>query len=169
MFTSGQLRNWADGEVARARGDKLKAQAAFAAARKKRDATWENKPKDEGDFAKIARLDAGLGRKEEAIHDAWRAVDLMPIAKDSYWVRTLSPAWHWFTRGRASATARSSNWKRSRRFNGRHTAISASIPAGILCVVTRASTRSSPQPRLPADTPRRSREGGFPAQKRRSF
>ena len=28
-------------------------------------------------------LDAGLGRKEEAIREARRAVDLMPIAKDS--------------------------------------------------------------------------------------
>jgi hypothetical protein len=30
-------------------------------------------------------LDAGLGRKEDAIREALRAVDLMPIAKDSYW------------------------------------------------------------------------------------
>ena len=34
----------------------------------------------------------------------------------------------------------------------RHTAISASIRAGILCAVIRASTKSSPQPRLPADS-----------------
>ena len=31
----------------------------------------------------IARLDAGLGRNEEAIREAQRAVDLRPIAKDS--------------------------------------------------------------------------------------
>ena len=30
-------------------------------------------------------LDAGLGRKEDAIREALRAVELMPVAKDSYW------------------------------------------------------------------------------------
>jgi TolB-like protein/predicted Zn-dependent protease len=77
--------SWADGEIARARGDNQKAQSVFAAARKRMDATWENKAKDESYFMQIAELDAGLGRKEEAIRKALRAVELMPIAKDSYW------------------------------------------------------------------------------------
>jgi tetratricopeptide (TPR) repeat protein len=75
--------SWADGQVARARGDKQKALAVFAAARKKWDATWGDKPKDEAYFGQVAISDAGLGRKEEAIREARRAVDLMPIAKDS--------------------------------------------------------------------------------------
>jgi TolB-like protein len=80
----GQPReSWADGQVARARGDKQKALAVFAAARKRLDATWETKVKDESYFAQIAGLDAGLGRKEEAIREARCAVDLKPIAKDS--------------------------------------------------------------------------------------
>src|SRR5437773_1070737 len=69
--------------------------------------------------------------------------------------RSSSAIWHWFTRGRASATARWSNSKKLRRSRDRsecrHTAISVSIRAGILCAVTSASTRSLPQPRLPAD------------------
>jgi serine/threonine protein kinase/tetratricopeptide (TPR) repeat protein len=77
--------SWADGQVARARGDKQKTQSVFAGARKRLDATWENKVKNESYFAEVAGLDAGLGRKEEAISEALRAVDLMPIAKDSYW------------------------------------------------------------------------------------
>jgi serine/threonine protein kinase len=77
--------SWADGQVARARGDKEKAQAVFAAARKQMEATWGDKPKNAEYFSTIARLDAGLGRKEDAIREAQRAVDLMPIAKDSYW------------------------------------------------------------------------------------
>jgi tetratricopeptide (TPR) repeat protein len=77
--------SWADGQVARARGDKQKALTVFEAARKKWDATWGDKPKDEEYFKQVAGLDAGLGRKEEAIREALRAVELMPIAKDSYW------------------------------------------------------------------------------------
>jgi tetratricopeptide (TPR) repeat protein len=73
---------WAEGLVARARGDKQKAHAAFAAAREKREAQQGDKPKDASYFADVAKLDAGLGRKEEAIRDARRAVDLGPIAKD---------------------------------------------------------------------------------------
>ena len=65
----------------------------FAAARKWLDAAtgspkvlskgqWE---KHEEYFASAACFDAGLGRKEEAIREARHAVDLVPIAKDSYW------------------------------------------------------------------------------------
>jgi tetratricopeptide (TPR) repeat protein len=80
-FTTYDGQSWADGQIARARGDKQKAQSVFAAARKWLDAAWE---KHFGYFAFAARLDAGLGRKEEAISEARRAVDLVSIAKDSY-------------------------------------------------------------------------------------
>jgi serine/threonine protein kinase/tetratricopeptide (TPR) repeat protein len=75
--------SWADGQVAVARGDKQKAQSIFLAARRRVDATWGTNIKDERYFVSIAGLDAGLGRKEEAIREAQRAVDLRPIAKDS--------------------------------------------------------------------------------------
>jgi serine/threonine protein kinase len=81
--------SWADGQVARARGDKEKALAVFAAARKKLDATWGDKPRDDEYFGLVAHLDAGLGRKEEAIREALRGVELKPIAKDSQW----GPQW----------------------------------------------------------------------------
>jgi tetratricopeptide (TPR) repeat protein len=89
VFGGQAPENRPEGEVARARGDKQKALAVFAVARKRLDATWENKVKDERYFADAARLDAGLGRKEEAIREALRAVDLMPIAKDSQWGPTF--------------------------------------------------------------------------------
>jgi tetratricopeptide (TPR) repeat protein len=89
----------ADGQVARARGDKQKALAVFAAARKNLDATWGDKPKDEAYFQQVAKFDAGLGRKEEAIREALRAVELMPIAKDSiagpYLVTNLALVYAW--------------------------------------------------------------------------
>jgi tetratricopeptide (TPR) repeat protein len=75
----------AEGQIARARGDKQKALAAFAAAREKMEAQHGDKPKDQEYFAKVAMVDAGLGRKEDAIREARRAVELMPIAKDSQW------------------------------------------------------------------------------------
>jgi len=74
---------WLDGLIAFARGDKQKAQSIFLDARKRLDARWGTEVKDAGYFSQIAELDAGLGRKEEAIREARRAVDLKPIAKDS--------------------------------------------------------------------------------------
>jgi len=86
-FEGQPPESWADGQIARARGDKQKALAVFAAARKTLEATWETKFKNQSYFALevFASLDAGLGRKEDAIREALRAVDLLPIAKDSYW------------------------------------------------------------------------------------
>ncbi len=99
VFDGQPPESWADGLIARLRGDKQKAQAVFAAARKRVDATWSDKPKDEAYFERVARLDAGLGRKEEAIREALRAVDLMPIAKDSLmgpmWVANLALVYAW--------------------------------------------------------------------------
>jgi tetratricopeptide (TPR) repeat protein len=91
--------DWAYGQVARARGDQQTALAAFAAARKKLDAWWDAKPKDASYSAGLARLDAGLGRKEDAIREAQQAIDLQPIAKDSLngptWVARLALVYAW--------------------------------------------------------------------------
>jgi serine/threonine-protein kinase len=95
----GGPSDWAEGQIARARGDKQKAQAAFAAAREKREAQQGDKPKDVGYFAGVAELDAGLGRKEEAISEGRRAVEIMPITKDSLngptWVANLGLVYAW--------------------------------------------------------------------------
>jgi TolB-like protein len=78
-----QTSSWAEGQVARARGDKQKALAAFAAARKKLEAKFSVIPKDAIYLSEAATLDAGLGRKEDAIREARHAVELLPIAKES--------------------------------------------------------------------------------------
>jgi TolB-like protein len=78
-----QTSSWAEGQVARARADKQKALAAFADARKKIEVKFGDKPEDAPYLSDVATLDAGLGRKEEAIRGALRAVDLLPIAKES--------------------------------------------------------------------------------------
>jgi Predicted integral membrane protein len=74
---------WAEGLVARARGDKQKALAVFAAARKELETKSADKPEGVDVLVEISKLDAGLGRKKNAIHEAQRAVELLPIAKDA--------------------------------------------------------------------------------------
>jgi TolB-like protein len=74
---------WADGQVARARGDTNKALSAFAAAREKVKGQLGDNVKDPRYFLEVGRLDAGLSEKEKAIPEAERAVELQPIAKES--------------------------------------------------------------------------------------
>ena len=99
VFDGQPPQSWADGQVARARGDKEKAMAVFAAARDKFTATWGNKAKDAQYFGDAARLDAGLGRKEQAIREALHAVDLEPIGKESVngpgWITNLALVYAW--------------------------------------------------------------------------
>jgi TolB-like protein/predicted Zn-dependent protease len=73
---------WVYGLIARARGDKQRALAAFQAGRNL-EALNGDKPEDAPHLATLASYDAGLGRKEEAIREARRAVEIMPIAVDS--------------------------------------------------------------------------------------
>ncbi len=86
--------SWWNGLIAQFRGDETKAQAVFAAARKRLDVDWGEQLKNEQFFAAAARLDAGLGRKEEAIREAQQAVELVPISRNAVdgpdYVRTLA-------------------------------------------------------------------------------
>ena len=75
--------DWAYGQVARARGDRQKALTAFADARMKMQPELGDKPEVTRVLSTVAILDAGLGQKEDAIREARRAVELLPIAKDS--------------------------------------------------------------------------------------
>jgi thioredoxin-like negative regulator of GroEL len=81
----GSSSHWAEGQVARARGNQPKALAAFAAAREKADARGRAEVNDarSNPYAELAMLDAGLGRKEEAIREARQAVQLPSIARDA--------------------------------------------------------------------------------------
>lgn len=69
--------------IARARGDDTKAREAFTLTR----ATIEAQLAEQRDnpllIATIGLLDAGLGRKEDAVREGRRAVELRPIAQDA--------------------------------------------------------------------------------------
>jgi TolB-like protein/Tfp pilus assembly protein PilF len=75
---------WFEAVIARAKGDSARATAAFATARTILEKKLLIKPDHARTIAVLAQVDAGLGRKELAIEEAQRAVDLMPISKDIY-------------------------------------------------------------------------------------
>jgi hypothetical protein len=83
LFGGQPPQSWADGLIARARGDQEKARAIFSAIREKLEVALAGQSKKDLDFARAARVDAGLGRKEQAINEARHAVELRPIAQDS--------------------------------------------------------------------------------------
>ena len=83
----GFNRDFWMGLVARAKGDLAAAQAAFTAARAKQEVAVTAARARQPDYAQalstLGMIDAGLGRKEEALREGRQAVELAPIAKDS--------------------------------------------------------------------------------------
>ena len=72
-----------EGVIARWGGDTAKAQAAFTVARSEVEKTVEKQPDFAAALSLLGMIDAGLGRKEEAIREGRRAVELLPISKDA--------------------------------------------------------------------------------------
>lgn len=75
-------RSFCDGLVARARGDVTGAERAFSAAHVEMEKILREQP----DYAQarcvLGMSDAALGRKEDAIREGRRAVELLPVTKD---------------------------------------------------------------------------------------
>jgi TolB-like protein/class 3 adenylate cyclase/Flp pilus assembly protein TadD len=72
-----------EGVVARWQGDSAKAQAAFTAARREVEKVVEKQPDFAPALSLLGMIDAGLGRKEEALREGRRACELLPISKDA--------------------------------------------------------------------------------------
>jgi TolB-like protein/Flp pilus assembly protein TadD len=72
-----------DGVVARCQGDSAKARTAFTAARREVEKTVERQPDFAAALSLLGMIDAGLGRKEEALREGRRACELLPISKDT--------------------------------------------------------------------------------------
>jgi TolB-like protein/Tfp pilus assembly protein PilF len=83
-YTFYYPKAWFDAMIARAKGDSVRATAAFSAARTILEQRLAVKPEDARTLAVLAQVDAGLGHKELAIQEAQHAVDLMPVSKDIY-------------------------------------------------------------------------------------
>jgi Flp pilus assembly protein TadD len=71
------------GLIARMTKDDAKARDAFTAARAEQEKLVRADPNDAGALCVLGLIDAALGRKEEALREGWRAVELLPVEKDS--------------------------------------------------------------------------------------
>jgi len=71
------------GVVARLKGDETSAHAAFMRARAQQEEEIPGHPDDASLLADLGLIDAGLGRKEEALSDGRRAMELARSVKDS--------------------------------------------------------------------------------------
>ncbi len=72
-----------EGVVARWQGDATKARAAFTAARDEVAKAVEQQPDFAAALSLLGMIDAGLGRKEDALREGRRACELLPIWKDA--------------------------------------------------------------------------------------
>ena len=82
---NGQLtpRAWLEALVARAAGDGAGARAALTRARVEVAAAVLQRPDDAGALAQLGLIDAGLGRKDDALREGRRAVETLPVARDA--------------------------------------------------------------------------------------
>jgi serine/threonine-protein kinase len=71
------------GLLARMMKDEAKARAAFAAIRPEQEKIVRAQPDFAPALCILALIDAGLGRKEEALRESRRAVELVPLEKDA--------------------------------------------------------------------------------------
>jgi hypothetical protein len=76
-------RSWCEAFAARARGDAAVAKAGFLAAREEIEKTVNAQPGYGPGLTLLGLTDAALGRKEEALREGRRAVELLPVTKDS--------------------------------------------------------------------------------------
>jgi TolB-like protein/Flp pilus assembly protein TadD len=76
-------RAYANGLVAWMKGDAAGAQLAFSTARTQQEEVVREQPGDGPVLCVLGLIDAGLGRKEDALREVRRALELAPRAKDS--------------------------------------------------------------------------------------
>jgi serine/threonine protein kinase/TolB-like protein/Tfp pilus assembly protein PilF len=76
-------RPFVEGLIARMTNDEQKARSAFAAARAEQEKVLEAQPDFGPSWCVLGLIDAGLGRKEEALREGRRALELLPVEKDA--------------------------------------------------------------------------------------
>jgi TolB-like protein/tRNA A-37 threonylcarbamoyl transferase component Bud32 len=76
-------RSFLEGLIARMTNDEAKARLAFVAARAEQEKIVQAQPSDSRAWCALGLTDAYLGRKEEALREGQRAVELLPPEKDA--------------------------------------------------------------------------------------
>jgi len=74
---------WCEGVICRALGDNVAARAAFTRARSEVAPIVREQPDYAEELSVLGMIDAALGKKEDAIREGRRAVELLPVAQDS--------------------------------------------------------------------------------------
>jgi len=72
-----------EGLIARMTKDDAKARTAFTVARTEQEKLVAADPQDAGALCVLGLIDASLGRKEEALREGRRAVELLPVERDA--------------------------------------------------------------------------------------
>jgi tetratricopeptide (TPR) repeat protein len=73
-----------EGLIARVRGDAAAAAAAFTAARAQQEEVVRKQPDYAPALGALGLIDAGLGRKEDALREGRRAIELLPVERDAF-------------------------------------------------------------------------------------
>ncbi|PZR77744.1 MAG: hypothetical protein DLM52_03855, partial [Chthoniobacterales bacterium] len=76
-------REWYTGLTDRSLGNTAGARTAFAAARVAVEKTLHDQPDYAPTWGQLALIDAGLGRKDDAIREGRRACELLPLSRDT--------------------------------------------------------------------------------------
>jgi tetratricopeptide (TPR) repeat protein len=76
-------RPFIEGVIARMIKDDSKARSAFSAARAEQEKIVQAQPNYGPALCVLGLIDAGLGRKEDALRECRRAVELLPVEKDA--------------------------------------------------------------------------------------
>ncbi|PYI95274.1 MAG: hypothetical protein DMF00_16150 [Verrucomicrobia bacterium] len=76
-------RPFMEGIIARIAKDDARAKAAFTAARAEQEKAVQAQPNYGPALCVLGLIDAGLGRKEEALREGRRAIELLPVEKDA--------------------------------------------------------------------------------------
>jgi TolB-like protein/class 3 adenylate cyclase/Tfp pilus assembly protein PilF len=76
-------RSFGEGLLARMMKDELRAHAAFSKARLEQEKLVQAQPDYGPALCVLGLIDAALGRKEEALSEGRRAIELLPVEKDS--------------------------------------------------------------------------------------
>ncbi|MBA4184768.1 MAG: hypothetical protein H0X49_12265, partial [Acidobacteria bacterium] len=72
-----------EGLIARFMNDNVKARSAFTAARVEQEKLIQAQPNYGPALCVLGLIDAGLGRKEDALREGRRAIELLPVEKDA--------------------------------------------------------------------------------------